>query len=80
MTLAHSLGVEVTAEGVETPEQLEYLRNEGVHQLQGYLLGKPRAPENLDVTALVSGYVGDCSRKLEGPPDQETQTNWVLCF
>lgn len=80
MTLAHSLGVEVTAEGVETPEQLEYLRNEGVHQLQGYLLGKPRAPENLDVTALVSGYVGDCSRKLEGPPDRETQTNWVLCF
>ena len=49
MTLAHSLGVEVTAEGVEIPEQVEYLRNEGVHQLQGYLLGKPRAPENLDV-------------------------------
>ena len=44
----------VTAEGVETTEQLEYLRNEGVHQLQGYLLGKPRASENLDVADQVS--------------------------
>lgn len=47
MTLARGLDVEVTAEGVETPEQLEYLKTEGVHQLQGYLLGKPRPPEEM---------------------------------
>jgi len=80
MTLADRLGVEVTAEGVETPEQLEYLRDEGVHQLQGYLLGKPRAPENLDVADLVSDYVIDVDWNLEGPPDQEKKINWVLRF
>ncbi len=40
MTLARGMNVQVTA-GVETNEQLEYLRREGVDLLQGYLLGKP---------------------------------------
>jgi EAL domain-containing protein (putative c-di-GMP-specific phosphodiesterase class I) len=54
MTLARGLELEVTAEGVETPEQLEYLRNNGVDQLQGYLLGKPRAPEQFHLKDLMS--------------------------
>ncbi|MET4119102.1 EAL domain-containing protein (putative c-di-GMP-specific phosphodiesterase class I) [Bradyrhizobium sp. JR1.5] len=62
MTLAHGLGVEVTAEGVETPEQLEYLRHEGVHQLQGYLLGKPCAPESLDLGNFTRRYASGCAR------------------
>jgi diguanylate cyclase (GGDEF)-like protein/PAS domain S-box-containing protein len=48
MTLARGLKLDVTAEGVETQEQLEYLRNQGVHELQGYLLGKPRPPQDLE--------------------------------
>jgi EAL domain-containing protein (putative c-di-GMP-specific phosphodiesterase class I) len=31
----------VTAEGVETPEQLERLKTLGVNFAQGYLLGRP---------------------------------------
>jgi diguanylate cyclase (GGDEF)-like protein len=56
MTLARGLNVKVTAEGVETPEQLEYLRNDGVDQLQGYLLGKPRPPKELELTDLASNH------------------------
>ncbi|MBR0825687.1 EAL domain-containing protein [Bradyrhizobium manausense] len=41
MTLARGLDVQVTAEGVEASEQLEYLRDQGVDLIQGYLLGKP---------------------------------------
>jgi diguanylate cyclase (GGDEF)-like protein/PAS domain S-box-containing protein len=41
MTLARGLDVQVTAEGVETNEQLAYLSEEGVDLVQGYLLGKP---------------------------------------
>ncbi len=41
MTLASGLGVQVTAEGVETQEQLQYLRGQGVDLVQGYLLGRP---------------------------------------
>jgi EAL domain-containing protein (putative c-di-GMP-specific phosphodiesterase class I) len=75
MILAHGLGVEVTAEGVETPEQLEYLRNEGVHQLQGYLLGKPRA---LEVADLVSNCGSGGPGNLEGHPDREEKITSVL--
>ncbi|QKC86794.1 EAL domain-containing protein [Mesorhizobium sp. NZP2077] len=39
--LAHELRIEVTAEGVETPEQLDYLRRVGCDEAQGYLIGKP---------------------------------------
>ncbi|WP_169260716.1 bifunctional diguanylate cyclase/phosphodiesterase [Aromatoleum diolicum] len=41
INMAHSLDLRVTAEGVETVEQREFLRALGCDYLQGYLLGKP---------------------------------------
>lgn len=39
--LAHKLALQVVAEGVETPLQLEYLRNHGVVFIQGYYYARP---------------------------------------
>lgn len=39
--LAHRLGMKTVAEGVETPAQLAFLREEGCDFAQGYLLGRP---------------------------------------
>ena len=39
--LAHSLGLEVTAEGVETDEQLAAVRGEGCDFVQGFYIGAP---------------------------------------
>jgi diguanylate cyclase (GGDEF)-like protein/PAS domain S-box-containing protein len=39
--LGRSLGIATTAEGVETPAQLDVLRREGCTQAQGYLFSKP---------------------------------------
>jgi diguanylate cyclase (GGDEF)-like protein len=41
IAMAHRLDVEVTAEGVETPEQLLFLRRHGCDNVQGFLLGRP---------------------------------------
>jgi diguanylate cyclase (GGDEF)-like protein len=41
VTLARGLDMSVTAEGVETREQLEGLKTLGVNFAQGYLLGRP---------------------------------------
>ena len=45
--LAHGLGLSCTAEGVETEEQLEMLRDLGCDVAQGYLLAHPLEPTTL---------------------------------
>jgi diguanylate cyclase (GGDEF)-like protein len=42
--LGRSLGIAVTAEGVETPDQMRLLILEGCNSAQGYLIGKPQEP------------------------------------
>jgi diguanylate cyclase (GGDEF)-like protein/PAS domain S-box-containing protein len=43
--MGHSLHMKVVAEGVETPEQAECLRELGCDEMQGYLLSRPLPPD-----------------------------------
>jgi EAL domain-containing protein (putative c-di-GMP-specific phosphodiesterase class I) len=59
--MARSLNLKTLAEGVETREQLDYLRNEHCEEVQGYYYARPLPPDT------VSALVGN-DRKLRNPP------------
>ncbi|MGB9428602.1 MAG: EAL domain-containing protein [Gammaproteobacteria bacterium] len=58
ISLADSLKLEVIAEGVETVQQMERLKQEGCYKMQGYLFSMPLELEQ-------------CDRLLRGQPDFE---------
>jgi diguanylate cyclase (GGDEF)-like protein/PAS domain S-box-containing protein len=45
--MAHAVGLELLAEGVETHEQLAFLENERCHEYQGFYMSPAIAPEDL---------------------------------
>jgi diguanylate cyclase (GGDEF)-like protein/PAS domain S-box-containing protein len=49
ITMAHTLGLEVIAEGVETEVQRQYLLENGCMNFQGYLFSKPLPIDQLEV-------------------------------
>ena len=48
INMAHSLGIEVVAEGVETMEQFELLKELGCDNIQGYLFMKPAGAQETE--------------------------------
>ena len=51
VSLARSMKVRTTAEGVETEEQAAFLRLEGINEFQGYLIGRPKPAAHMAAEA-----------------------------
>ncbi len=69
INLARSLELEVTAEGVETQDQLSFLRHHGCDEAQGYLLARPMPVEAI-TRVLREGLTGaNYVLEWEEPPD-----------
>jgi EAL domain-containing protein (putative c-di-GMP-specific phosphodiesterase class I) len=65
IVMAHNLGLQVIAEGVETPDHAAFLLAEGCDEVQGYLYAKPLA--NADFEAyLRSNRAGSGTPKIGG--------------
>jgi diguanylate cyclase (GGDEF)-like protein len=56
LALGQSLGIVVTAEGIERPAQLEWLRARGCHEAQGFLLSRPLSAHELEQRFLASRF------------------------
>lgn len=65
--MAHSLGLVVTAEGIETEAERQVLTDVGCDLLQGYLIGKP-----MPVADFVRRYVASAETTSPPVPEQET--------
>ena len=46
--MANELGVKIIAEGIETSEQVEFLRKQGCQMVQGYYYFKPLPVEEFE--------------------------------
>ena len=62
LAMSSSLGLSVTAEGVETPEQLDALREQGCTEVQGFLLGRPMPAES------VPAFLAKSAANAQRPP------------
>jgi diguanylate cyclase (GGDEF)-like protein len=58
LSLAKTLGLGVTAEGIERPGQLEWLRARGCEEVQGFLLSRPLSAADLEARYLRAGSPG----------------------
>jgi EAL domain-containing protein (putative c-di-GMP-specific phosphodiesterase class I) len=59
IAMAHSLKLNVIAEGVETRQQVDFLRDHGCNEMQGYYVSKPLAAA--DAIAFVREKTGNIS-------------------
>ena len=59
ITLAHSLGMDVVAEGIETKTQLEKLKELECNYGQGYLISQPL--DSLQTTEFLSQFLSEDS-------------------
>lgn len=73
VALGHSLGLEIVAEGIETPRAYERLRDLGVDVLQGYLIGRPAAGDRLPRTFSLTG--DGCGRQGVAGLSEGVQTH-----
>lgn len=55
VAMGRVLGLDLVMEGVETPEQLAFLKDAGCDQVQGFLLARPQPAEQLTELMLRSG-------------------------
>jgi len=65
VTLAHSLGMDVVAEGVETRDQLESLAARGCDTVQGFLFSRP-VPAG-EIAELVRRFAGEVVAPAAAP-------------
>ncbi len=70
VTLAESLGMDTTAEGAETHDELTLIRELGCSHIQGYIFGRPMGPEEAGALAAQNKTVTADGFQFNRPPRQ----------
>ncbi len=69
IAMARSLGIDVIAEGVETREQLEFLRGRHCHEMQGYYFARPMPINEMShyFHLMKNGFSAKLAKKFSRP-------------
>jgi diguanylate cyclase (GGDEF)-like protein/PAS domain S-box-containing protein len=80
VAMAHSLGLQLVAEGVETVEQLTCLHSLGCEEVQGYLLSRPVVAEVLELLLAAPGglLVGPEVEAPAGGPERSADEQALM--
>jgi diguanylate cyclase (GGDEF)-like protein len=68
ISLAHSIGIKVIADGVETEAQCEFMRNSMCDEIQGCFFSKPLLRENLEMLLSEERCLPSHLLRLQKPP------------
>jgi EAL domain-containing protein (putative c-di-GMP-specific phosphodiesterase class I) len=71
--IGHDLGIEIVAEGIERPEQLELLRAMGCGLGQGYLVARPMTAQRIEALAVPGGREAGASLRPAAPASSPAQ-------
>jgi EAL domain-containing protein (putative c-di-GMP-specific phosphodiesterase class I) len=63
ISMAHSLGLAIVAEGVETPEQMQFLRDNGCKLSQGFFFGQAVPAEKI-IPAIQAATAQNASERI----------------
>jgi EAL domain-containing protein (putative c-di-GMP-specific phosphodiesterase class I) len=72
IAMGKAMNIRVIAEGVETPEQLKFLKEHGCHEFQGYLFSRPMTATALTEmihNATPSAYTHRYARTIAAPAE-----------
>ncbi|PLX62210.1 EAL domain-containing protein [Sedimenticola selenatireducens] len=80
IAMAHSLNLRVLAEGVETEEQMQFLRKENCDEMQGFLYSKPISADEISEmirqcfwhTSVTQDDISSTQPKRPAPPRNST--------
>jgi diguanylate cyclase len=75
VALAHALGLEVVAEGVETATAARALLDLGCHRAQGFLLSRPLDSDAMESLLARRVLPMDFSTMGDSPPDDSSKSN-----
>jgi EAL domain-containing protein (putative c-di-GMP-specific phosphodiesterase class I) len=76
IAMAHNLRLKVVAEGVETPEQIRFLRERNCDEVQGYLVSRPISADQVGEFALrraadpLGSMAIDCDDAVNSQPSE----------
>jgi diguanylate cyclase (GGDEF)-like protein len=68
VSMAHSLGIRVIAEGVETEAQCDFLRRHMCDEIQGFFYGRPLSPAKIAALLLEGKQLPDHLLRNQKPP------------